>query len=172
MKTPISPKISLERLCHVDAQQFDIRIASDGRWFHEGDEIRRIELVKLFASILVLDDKGDYWLATPAEKGRITVDDAPFIIRDMTVKTGARSQQNEICFQTNIDETVLLDIKHPLQLCAAAQSSDLRPYIEVRDGLLAKLSRPVYYQLADYAEVGPNGWLGVWSYNQFFALEA
>jgi hypothetical protein len=171
MKTPISPKISLERLCHVAAQQFDIRIASDGRWFHEGDEIRRIELVKLFASILVLDDKGDYWLATPAEKGRITVDDAPFIIRDMTVKTGARSQQNEICFQTNIDETVLLDIKHPLQLCAAAQSSDLRPYIEVRDGLLAKLSRPVYYQLADYAEVGPNGWLGVWSYNQFFALE-
>ena len=49
---------------------------------------------------------------------------------------------------------------------------DLRPYIEVRDGLLAKLSRPVYYQLADYAEVGPDGRLGVWSYNQFFALEA
>ena len=129
METPISPKISLERLCHVAAQQFDIRIASDGRWFHEGDEIRRIELVKLFASILVLDDKGDYWLATPAEKGRITVDDAPFIIRDMTVKIGARSQQNEICFQTNIDETVLLDIKHPLQLCTVAQSSDLRPIL-------------------------------------------
>ncbi len=172
MKTPISPKISLDRLCHVAAQQFDIRIASDGRWFHEGDEIRRIELVKLFASILVLDDKGDYWLATPAEKGRIVVDDAPFIIRDLTVKTGARSQQNEICFQTNIDETVLLDIKHPLQLCAAAQSSNLRPYIEVRDGLLAKLSRPVYYQLADFAEAGPDGRLGVWSRNQFFALEA
>ena len=172
MKTPISPRISLERLCHVAAQQFDIRIASDGRWFHEGDEIRRIELVKLFASILVLDDKGDYWLATPVEKGRITVVDAPFIIRDMTVKTGARPQQNKICFQTNVDETVSLDLKHPLQLSAAAQSSDLRPYIEVRDGLLAKLSRPVYYQLADSAEVGPDGRLGVWSHNQFFALEA
>ena len=172
MKARTSPKISLERLRHVAAQQFDIRIASDGRWFHEGDEIRRIELVRLFASILVLDDKGDHWLATPAEKGRITVDDAPFIIRDITVKTGARSHQNEICFQTNIDETVLLDIKHPLKLRAAAQSSDLRPYIEVRDGLLAKLSRPVYYQLADYAEVGPDGRLGVWSHDQFFALEA
>ena len=172
MKTPISPKISLKRLRHVAAQHFDIRIASDGRWYHDGDEIRRIELVKLFASILVRDDKGDYWLATPAEKGRITVDEAPFIIRDMTVKTGARSWQNEICFQSNIDETVLLDIKHPLQLRAAAQSPDLRPYIEVRDGLLAKLSRPVYYQLADYAEVGPDGRLGVWSHNQFFYLEA
>ena len=172
MKTPVSPKFSLDRLCHVAAQQFDIKIASDGRWFHEGDEIRRIELVKLFASILVIDDKGDYWLATPVEKGRITVDDAPFIIRDMIVRAGARSQQNEICFQTNIDETVLLDIKHPLKLCAAAQSSNLRPYIEVRDGLLAKLSRPVYYRLADYAEVGPDGRLGVWSHNHFFALEA
>jgi hypothetical protein len=67
---------------------------------------------------------------------------------------------------------VLLDIKHPLQLRAGVQSRDLRPYIEVRDGLLAKLSRPVYYQLADYAEVGPDGRLGVWSHNQFFALEA
>ena len=172
MKTPISPKISLERLRHVTAQQFDIRIASDGRWFHEGDEIRRIELIKLFASILVIDNEGNYWLATPAEKGCITVDDAPFIISDMTVKTGVRSQQNEICFQTNIDETVLLDIRHPLQLRATAQSPDFRPYIEVRDGLLAKLSRPVYYQLADYAEVGPNGQLGVWSHNQFFTLEA
>ena len=170
MKTPRSPIISLGRVGQVAAQHFDIRIASDGRWFHEGDEIRRIELVKLFASILVLDDKGDYWLATPAEKGRITVDDAPFIIRDRTVKAGSRCQQNERCFRTNIDETVLLDTKHPLQLCAAAQSSDLRPYIEVRDGLLAKLSRPVYYQLADYAEVGPDGRLGVWSHNQFFEL--
>ena len=172
MKIPISAKISLERLRHVAAQQFDIRIASDGRWFHEGDEIRRFELVKLFASILVLEDQGDYWLATPAEKGRITVNDAPFIIRAMTVKTGAQSQQNKICFHTNINEMVLLDIEHPLQLRAGAKSPDLRPYIEVRDGLLAKLSRPVYYQLADYAEVGPDSRLGVWSHNQFFALEA
>ena len=46
MKTPISPKISLERLSDVAAQQFDTQIASDGRWFHEGDEIHRFELVK------------------------------------------------------------------------------------------------------------------------------
>jgi hypothetical protein len=90
----------------------------------------------------------------------------------MTVKTGVRPQQNEICFHSNIDQTVLLDIEHPLQLRAAKQSPDLRPYIEVRDGLLAKLSRPVYYQLADYAQVGPDGRLGVWSHDQFFALEA
>lgn len=167
-----SAKISLDRLRHIAEQQFDIRIASDGRWFHEGDEIRRIELVKLFASILLRDEAGHHWLATPIEKGRIVVDDAPFIIRDMTIKTGAASAQNEICFQTNLDETVRLDLAHPLQLRMAAPSQDLRPYIEVRDGLLAKLSRPVYYQLADHAEPGPDGRLGVWSHNHFFALEA
>ena len=37
-------------------------------------------MVKLFASVLMRDKTGDYWLVTPVEKGRITVDDAPFIV--------------------------------------------------------------------------------------------
>ena len=79
MKDLTSPQISFDRLRFIKEQQFDIRIANDGRWFHEGDEIRRIEMVKLFASVLMLDETGDYWLVTPVEKGRIIVDDAPFI---------------------------------------------------------------------------------------------
>ena len=61
-------------------EDFEIHIASDGRWFHQGDEIKRIAIVKLFASVLSLDNDGRYWLTTPAEKGEITVEDAPFII--------------------------------------------------------------------------------------------
>ena len=171
MKTPISPKISLERLCHVAAQQFDIRIASDGRWFHEGDEIRRIEMVKLFASALMRDKTGDYWLVTPVEKGRIKVDDAPFIVCEMLVSSGADPRSNEIHFRTNLDENIALDAAHPILLRPAHDLQDFRPYIEVRNGLLAKLSRPVYYQLAEYVEKGADGRLGVWSHKQFFALE-
>ncbi|MFZ9135118.1 MAG: DUF1285 domain-containing protein [Candidatus Puniceispirillaceae bacterium] len=159
MKSKLA-KISLERLRLIAEQQFDIRIASDGRWYHDGGEIRRIELVKLFASILLRDDDGVYWLATPAEKGRIAVDDAPFIIREMSVEAGAGMAPQKISFQTSLDDIVPLDEAHPLQ------------YIEVRDGLLAKLSRPVYYQLAEYAETGPDGRFGVWSHHQFFPLEA
>ena len=46
-------------------EQYDIRIARDGTWFHNGDPIRRIELAKLFSTVLKRDDDGDYWLITP-----------------------------------------------------------------------------------------------------------
>src|SRR3546814_4847836 len=59
------------------ANTYDIRIARDGTWFHEGAPIGRKALVKLFASVLWRDD-GGYWLRTPAEQGRIEVADAPF----------------------------------------------------------------------------------------------
>ena len=64
MKYLNTPQISFDRLRLIDEHQFDIRIATDGRWFHEGDEIRRIELVKLFASVLMQDKTGEYWLVT------------------------------------------------------------------------------------------------------------
>ena len=166
-----TPQISFDRLNLLDEQRFDIRIATDGRWFHQGDEIRRIEMVKLFASVLMRDKIGDYWLVTPVEKGRITVDDAPFIVCEMSVSLSADSRSNEIHFRTNLDENIALDAAHPVLLRSVNDLQGLRPYVEVRDGLLAKLSRPVYYQLAELAEKGPDGRLGVWSHKQFFALE-
>ncbi len=163
--------MSFDRLRLIDEQRFDIRIATDGRWLHEGDEIHRIEMVKLFASVLLRDKTGDYWLVTPVEKGRITVDDVPFIVCEMLLSSGADSRSNEIHFRTNLDENIALDAAHPILLRPTDESQNFRPYIEVRDGLLAKLSRSVYYQLAEHAEKGPDGRLGVWSYQQFFVLE-
>ena len=171
MNNSNTPQISFDSLRRIDEHQFDIRIAADGRWFHEGDEIRRIEMIKLFASVLMRDKTGDYWLVTPVEKGRITVDDAPFIICEMLVSSGAGPRSNEIHFRTNLDESVILDAAHPILLLSPDYSQGFRPYIEVRNGLLAKLSRPVYYELAEQAEKGPDGRLGVWSQNQHFALE-
>ncbi|MFL2845351.1 MAG: DUF1285 domain-containing protein [Candidatus Puniceispirillaceae bacterium] len=171
MKNLNTPQISFDRLRLSDERQFDIRIANDGRWFHEGDEIRRIEIVKLFASVLMQDATGDYWLVTPVEKGRITVDDAPFIVSEMLVTSGRGSRSNEIHFRTNLDETIALDAAHPISLRSNGDLQNFRPYVEVRDGLWAKLSRPVYYELAQHAEKGPDGRLGVWSNKQFFALE-
>ena len=56
----------------------DIRIARNGTWFYLGTPIGRFELVKLFSSILKVED-GKYFLVTPVEKVGIQVDDAPFI---------------------------------------------------------------------------------------------
>ncbi len=163
-------KINFDSLQYLKEQQFDIRIATDGRWFHEGGEIFRIELVKLFASILHRDESGEYWLATPAEKGRITVDDVPFVISEMKITSSDIVKSNEIVFFTSLDDRILLDALHPLRLVYSERTKDLRPYIEVRNGLFARLLRPVYYQLAEHAEKGPKGKLGVWSYKNFFFL--
>jgi len=45
------------------------------------------------------------------------------------------------------------------------------PYLHVRRGLEARVSRPVYYQLAEMA-VTHDGAMGVWSGGTFFGLES
>ena len=55
----------------------DMRIATDGTWFYQKTPIGRMPLVKLFASVLKVED-GKHFLVTPVEKCGIAVDDAPF----------------------------------------------------------------------------------------------
>jgi len=155
-------------------QQFHIKIAGDGRWFHEGDEIHRKALVKLFSTVLKRDSDGVFWLETPVEKGRIEVEDAPFIATALTVDQAdgvTPDTHPALCFTTNVGDHVPLDAAHPLQMLPSPDGSGLRPYIEVRDRLLAKLSRPVYYELAARAVAGDDGRSGVWSHDHFFILE-
>ena len=57
----------------------DMQIKRDGTWFYQGTPIGRIELVKLFASILWREGD-DYFLKSPVEKVGITVEDAPFVV--------------------------------------------------------------------------------------------
>ena len=59
----------------------DMQIKRDGSWFYEGTPIKRPELVRLFASILKLEE-GRYYLVTPVEKVGLTVEDAPFVAID------------------------------------------------------------------------------------------
>ena len=157
-------------------QRFNITISADGSWFHDGGKIHRKALVKLFATVLKRDSKGAFWLETPVEKGMIEVVDAPFIVTTLTVnhvqrKALGKKTSQVLTFTTNVDDNVQLNDAHPLQILPRPDGSGFCPYIEVRDGLLAKLSRPVYYELASYASPGEDGRMGVWSNNQFFILE-
>ena len=165
---------AFDQIRRADEQQFNIQIAADGRWFHDGGEIRRKALVKLFASVLKRDPAGMFWLETPVEKGRIEVADAPFIATRLIVENAGKALTKvhpAFGFVTNVDDEVPLDAAHPIQMLASPDGGGTRPYIQVRDGLLAKLSRPVYYELASHAVAGQDGRMGVWSHNQFFALE-
>ena len=131
-------------------------------------------LVKLFSTVLKRDSDGVFWLETPVEKGRIEVEDAPFIATTLTVERANDDYSDRhvgLYFTTNVDDNVSLDLVHPLQMLPSLDGFGLRPYIEVRDGLLAKLSRPVYYELAARAITCDGGHIGVWSHGHFFILE-
>lgn len=155
---------------------FDIRIARDGTWYHEGAPIRRKPLVKLFASVLWRDDDGDYWLRTPVERGRVDVEDVPFTAVELSVKGEGDGQI--LAFRTNLDDWVEADSQHPLRVAVDTENGRISPYIVVRDRLEARVLRPVYYELAELAVAPPAGadWpedcLGVWSNGAFFPLGA
>lgn len=149
--------------------RYDIRIGRDGTWYYQGSPIRRPALVKLFASVLSRDDSGDYWLATPAERGRITVDDAPFVAVALDV-TGSGPGQS-LRFRTNLDHEVVAGPAHPIRVQFSAGAEEPSPYILISRRLDALIVRAVYYRLADLA-VEHCGRLGVWSRHRFFPLDA
>lgn len=126
----------------------DLKIRSDGRWFHEGTEIKRQPLVNLFASILKREGD-EYFLVTPVEKWRVEVEDAPFLA---TQVARGNSAGDPILFTTNTGDVVSLDDEHPWQLQPFGDPPQPVPYIAVRDNLYARISRDVYYQLAQWAE--------------------
>ena len=151
---------------------FDIRIARDGTWFYKGSPIARRELVKLFASVLRRTDSGEYWLVTPAERGRILVDDAPFTAVECTPEGDGDGRV--LWFRTNLDEWLEAGPEHPIRVAFTTDRGEPRPYIEVRDRLDALIVRPVYYQLVELAEfrrLDGRDVLGLWSKGEFFPLE-
>lgn len=145
----------------------DIRIARDGTWYHEGSRFERQALVRMFSGLLKREG-GEYFLVTPVEKWRIRVDDAPFVAINCEV-IGTGSEQ-ELVFHTNVEDRVHCNAQHPLRVVIDPVSGEPSPYVLVRSGLEAKLSRSVFYCLADLAQVRRDGTAGVWSNGCFFAL--
>jgi len=147
----------------------DIRIGADGTWFYLGSPIGRPELVRLFSS--VLKREGDrYFLVTPAEKIGIVVDDAPFLAVEM--QTREQDGLAFLSFRTNVGEWIECDTGHGLRFEDVPRGG-LAPYLHVRAGLWAKLTRALYYELVDLGEIRQTGGeeiFGVASGGAFFAI--
>ncbi len=151
----------------------DIRIAADGTWYHEGVAIRRPALVRLFAGVLRREATGDYWLVTPVERARIKVDDVPFLAVELKAEGVDKAQR--LSFRTNLDEWVTAGPARPITFRPQPCGREAAPYIMVRDGLEARLTRTVYYELAERAledRLDGRTRLGVHSDGAFFPLEA
>jgi hypothetical protein len=148
----------------------DMRIAADGTWFYMKTPIGRLALVKLFAS--VLKREGDkYFLVTPVEKCGIIVDDAPFTAVEMWIGDGAHGRV--LNFRTNVDDWVACGTDHGLRFEPEPDTGGLKPYLHVRDGLWAKVTRALFYDLVELGEerdVCGERMFGVASGDAFFAM--
>ena len=150
--------------------QGDFRILKNGDWLHDGQKITRLALVQLFSTILKQDENGQYWLQNPVEKVKVTVEEAPFIITQANIHTEDGIQS--IHCISNIEEHVTISAAHPLILADLSADGLILPYLKLSSGLLAKLSRPVYYQLVDLAAKNnqhPRN-IGVWSQETYHIL--
>ncbi len=160
----------------VECGDMPFLIKRDGTWLYRGSPITRKELVCLFSSVLKREADGSFWLETPAERGRIEVEDAPFVAVELDWCGCGRNQA--LTFRTNIDEIVTAGPDHPIRVAHDVVTCEPTPYIRLRDGgghqcLEARIGRAVYYELVALAEpcmIGGQRQLGVWSCGKFFSL--
>lgn len=122
-------------------------------------------MVALLANSLISLD-GEYYLIAPEQLLKITVEDLPFLIVDMT-RTFVDKIEDEACsvtenlsttgiqqihVSTNLGEQLLLGCKHSLALSKPPNSDTEIPQIDIRDGLRARFSRACFYQLVEWGE--------------------
>ena len=155
----------------------DLTIKANGEWWHEGGHMTRQSLVSLFATILWKEENNgavEYFLKTPVQKLRIHVEDAPLLINDV----GIVEEQGEswLEFTTTPGDVVRLDDEHPISLRAytmkdsddnshsdksknrednesTESSTQIRPYMMVRNGLEALIGRNAFYHLTEIGEL-------------------
>tara|TARA_R110001599_G_scaffold347685_1_gene574221 strand:+ start:415 stop:975 length:561 start_codon:yes stop_codon:yes gene_type:complete len=129
--------------------KIDIRIARDGRWYHDGSLIRRPALVQLFASVLRREPDGSFSLVTPAERVSIEVEDCPFVATLLDVQ--GEGDARRLKFTLNTGETVTADAEHAIEV--GEEGTEPHPTLHVRNGLEALISRNVFYQMVALARI-------------------
>ena len=150
-----------------------LRIDRRGIWSFGGEPFARKELVCLLASRLRIGDSGGYEVHLPTETHPVPVivEDVPFLAVEV-FRCGEGADQ-VLSFRTNVDRIVTLDAEHPLFLAEDPDLGEPVPYLSVGDGLSARLSRPVYYELAalgEFGQVDGKDVIGLWSSRRFFVL--
>ena len=125
--------------------EIDIVIKKSGLWFHEGTPIGREALVRLFSTVLRKDPDG-YYLVTPVEMMKISVEDAPFTAVQVDRDGEA------LRFTTNVGDVVEAGPDNAIRVAADPETGEPQPYLHVRRGLEARLSRPVFYELVEMAD--------------------
>lgn len=125
----------------------DLTIKANGEWWHEGSKINRDALVQLFSSVLWREGD-DYFLKTPGEKLKITVEDAPFLVTQIekTIIDG-KAYLSAI---TQTGDVIVIDATHAVVM--REFEGEARPYIPVRWNMDALIQRSAFYHLLNEGE--------------------
>ncbi len=142
-------------------------IARDGTWSYRGSPIRRLPLVKLFASVLRRDEDGRHYLVTPVEKVDVAVEDAPFTAVELEVL--GEGLDCVIVVRTNHDDVVRVGPAHPLRFAVEPGTGGLKPYVRVRGRLEALFTRALVHDLLAAAVADEQG-LALYSSGLAFRL--
>jgi uncharacterized protein len=138
-----------------------MEIRADGSWWHEGRRIGRQALVDLFSTVLRKDEDGQTYLVTPGEKIIVHVGDAHFLgVRADRVGEG---REQTVVITTNGGDAVTLGHDHALDVRVDPATGEPRPYVGVRGRLIARILRPAFYDMVEWAEETADGRLTLWS---------
>ncbi len=158
--------LPVERWNPEETGDSEMRIAADGRWYHQGGKIRRPAMVRAFSTLLRREANGGFALVTPRQKLSIIVEDTPFLA--VEVESEGAGPARRLAFRLNTDHLVIASALHPLEF--STTDGQPRPLLTVRPGLLARLARPVYYQLMEWVMAEDADPPGLYSDGAFFAL--
>lgn len=142
-------KLSYSDIKGLPRGRIDITIHSNGDWSYGGTKIQRLEMVKLFSEqLLKVEDQ--YYLIAPEQLLNISVEDMPFVVISADRKT--INGRVEISLRTSSNHSFLFDETHEAILQPIKGSEGQVPCVLVRDNLLARFDRPVYYQMVSWGE--------------------
>lgn len=144
----------------------DLTIKANGEWWHEGGLMTRQSLISLFATVLWKEENNgvtEYFLKTPVQKLRIQVEDVPLFINDVGIVS--EDGVNWLEFTTVAGDVVRLDDAHPIELRSYnpsdaqenVEKEQIRPYMLVRNGLMALIGRNTFYHLTEIGQLTEQG---------------
>ena len=143
-----------------------------GEWYYKGSKITRKPMVKLFSSILIRKEDNTFHLKTPVEDVLVEVLDVPYVVTSLDVVNN--NNLIYISFVTNVDTKFIIGKDNPLWMEGKKDSNELIPYSLVNNGLIAKVSRSVYYELAGFLDTKKIKKIihtGIYSGHEFFILD-
>ena len=143
-----------------------------GEWYYMGSKITRKPMVKLFSSILTKDRDNTFHLRTPVEDVLVEVIDAPYLVTSLDIINN--NNLTYISLTTNVGVQFTVGKNNPIWVEEKDSSEELIPYSLVKRGLIAKVTRPVYYELAGFLDtknIKNIEHTGIYSGKDFFILD-